>query len=1044
MMTSITSSPANNTASIVTLFREQAALHAIRTAICDDKGELTYQELDDYSDRIAARLLEAQVSQGQLICICMPRSAMLVTGILGILKANAAYVPIDPSYPVERIRFILEDTGTPIIVTGSQVPANLSLAIADSPVELVQIQPDLLPSAVKKLVHTAPDAATLAYVMYTSGTTGKPKGVMIRHGNVVNLVSNIDYVRLDKDSRLLSTGSPAFDASTFEYWGMLLNGGLLVLSNEDKLLDPVRMKMTIRQHNINTMWLTSSWLNQLIDTDMGIFEGLEFVLAGGEKLSAHHIRLLLHEYPQLQVINGYGPTENTTFSLTYRIPSSSIPDNIPIGTALPGRTVYLLNTAGNSCTQGETGEIYVGGAGVGEGYLNQPALTDTRFSPDPFSNIPGSRMYRTGDLGQWLPDGNVVFLGRTDNQVKIRGFRIEPGEIEAVLLQSGLVQQVAVVCQHIDTRKYLTAYIVPADNYIQEKAVTILAGTLPEYMIPRAWMTLPSMPLTTNGKIDIRALPVPTAPTFNEDYIPPKNETEQQIAALWEQLLEISPVGTQQTFFELGGYSLMLIELYNKFSATFNANIPFDILFSDPTVEKMAQWLLEQKLTNNDHAGSDLAGFTTNGVTFTQRNFFIRNRLNPAESFPNSGIVYEITGMLDIVKLNLAFQQVIALNESLHTSYAIHGREVIHTVQAPEQSFSIQTIVAETSSIDTLVHQLTTPFNFGEAPLIRVFHIEMPDERQYLYVDMPHINSDGTSLNIIIREAANMYNGEKPEERKAQFSSFRQFLHRYLNSKQVEQDAFFWKEQFRQPVPLLQLPPRAGNYSGVQRQGTSMVVAFPSDLKTRLDNFLQGKKLTAFQLMVSTYTLLLHQLTANTDIAVMVPVFNRGQKGFDHIVGLLANKLVIRLTVGTEITVREFLENSRETLINSMNHQQYPYELLHDAYAAMGHDPKKIPLSQTFFNYLYFPQTYTLKDASLKLHIQEKFKEVLPISLEVTDNGTELYLRALSSAGYFNKEELAQLAKRYMELLDKVITSDNTTISSLLQTPILESTIQTV
>ena len=575
---------------IVDLFSEQARITPDRTAILFENTHLTYRELDEISNQLGHYLQKKGMKTETLVPVCIERSVNSLVGILGILKAGAAYVPIDPEYPAERISFMLDDTAAKLIVTSR----NCSDKIPPSEKrELV-----LLEDAWDKILQqptTAPAKSTgfrgLAYVIYTSGSTGKPKGVMIEQRNVVSLVKATDYVKLSEKDVLLSTGSPSFDATTFEYWGMLLNGGQLVICSEQTLLNATLLKEEIGRKKVNIMWFTSSLLNQWIDLDIGIFEGLKTILAGGEKLSEKHIEKLRSAYPGLAIINGYGPTENTTFSLTYPIKEKEISHAIPIGRPLSNRTAYVLNPKQQLCATGTVGELFVGGAGVGRGYLNQPELTCQKFLPDPFSSEKGAKMYRTGDMARCLSDGNIEFLGRIDDQVKIRGFRIELGEIEHVLQQyRGIKHAVVVAKEDKENDKRLIGYIVPNGEFNKDGIVSFLQSKLPAYMVPRLFIELNKIPLTSNGKLDKKALPDP-------DLLPgygrkknrePQTDVQKLIAGIWTEALKLRNISIDDDFFELGGHSLIAVKVMKSIEEKTGQRLPITALFEAPTIEKLS------------------------------------------------------------------------------------------------------------------------------------------------------------------------------------------------------------------------------------------------------------------------------------------------------------------------------------------------------------------------------------------------------------------------------------------------------------------------
>lgn len=452
--------PVNKT--ITTLFEEQVTKAPDAIALSFGEQQLTYRELEEQSNRVAHYLRKQGVKEGVMVPLCMERSIHLMVSILGILKAGGAYVPVDPAYPRDRIAYMLQDTGSKLVVTTTDQQALLTeeaqhatLIFVDNILDQLAAMPSHPPG-----VKTSPDS--LAYVIYTSGSTGRPKGTMVIHRNVTSLARGGNFVELSAADTLLSTGSPSFDATTIEYWGMLLNGGQLVLCPEKKLLDNQLLKQEIRYRGVTKMWFTASWFNQLVDDDITIFEGLTAVMAGGEKLSEEHIRKFRAAYPATQIINGYGPTENTTFSLTWNIAAVVPGKSIPIGRPLANRTAYVLDSAMQLLPVGTPGELYVGGDGVSRGYLNQPELTAEKFVPDPFSEQRGARLYRTGDRARWLPDGTVEYLGRMDDQIKMRGYRIEPGEIERALNN---VEAVAASCVVVKDQqgaeKRLVSYYVP-------------------------------------------------------------------------------------------------------------------------------------------------------------------------------------------------------------------------------------------------------------------------------------------------------------------------------------------------------------------------------------------------------------------------------------------------------------------------------------------------------------------------------------------------------------------------------------------------------
>jgi amino acid adenylation domain-containing protein len=579
--------------SIAYIFSEQARRTPFRRALSFGNKTLTYRQLEEKSNQLANYLKSKGIKREEHIPVCLERSIDLIIAILAVLKAGGTYVPLDPEYPAERIRFMLEDTGAKIILCNRNnldimgTPSNHLIILLDE--EWHRINQESAGSP-----QVSGNGMDLAYIMYTSGSTGRPKGVMIENRNVISLVCGINYITISGKNVLLNTSSASFDASSFEYWSMLLNGGELVLCPEQTLLNGELLKQEIRKRKVNIMWFTSSLLNQWVELDIGVFERLSTIIVGGEKLSEKHVEKLRNRFPLLEIINGYGPTENTTFSLTYPVKERQITRPIPIGTPLNNRTAYVLNHQLQLCGVGQIGELYVGGAGVGRGYLNRPDLTKERFIPDPFISEPGTKMYRTGDLARQMPDGNFEYHGRLDDQIKIRGFRIEPAEIESVILEfPGVKQTVVIAREDISSEKRLIAYIVSQETFSKVDITSFLQRKLPAYMVPRVFIPLNRLPLNSHGKVDKKSLPDPDLlPEFgNRKIKEAETETQKMLAAIWMDALHKQQLSIDDNFFELGGHSLIAVRVMKLIEEKSKHRLPVTALFEAPTIEKLSLML---------------------------------------------------------------------------------------------------------------------------------------------------------------------------------------------------------------------------------------------------------------------------------------------------------------------------------------------------------------------------------------------------------------------------------------------------------------------
>ncbi|MEP6917618.1 MAG: amino acid adenylation domain-containing protein, partial [Acidobacteriota bacterium] len=576
-------------------FEARAAETPEAVAVTCGAERLTYRELNARANRLAHYLQGAGVGPDVLVGVCLDRSSALVVAVLGILKAGGAYVPLDASYPRERLAFMIDDTAVRFVVSSRQLASNLPTGETR---RLILVDGDASAIAAAPATNPASGAGTdhLAYVIYTSGSTGRPKGVEVPHRGVLRLVRGASYVRLDRRATFLVLAPISFDASTFEIWGALLNGARCAIFAEP-LPTTESLRHAIAAERVTTLWLTASLFNALVDDDPGALAPIEQLLIGGEALSAPHVRRAYAKLPGVTIINGYGPTESTTFTCCHTI-ARELPEaitSIPIGRPISNTRVYVLDSHLQLQPPGVPGELYIGGDGLARGYLRRAELTAERFVPNPFGD-PGSRLYRTGDLVRHLDDGRIEFLGRFDDQVKIRGFRIEPGEIESVLHEHGTVREVVVVARASESLgTTLVAYVVPSSAGSADVPGPIADGLrefarsrLPEYMIP-AFVLLDALPLTRNGKVDRDRLPAPVLDRAAAGaYVAPRNDIETSIAAVWSAALNVERVGANDNFFDLGGHSLLLVKVHRLLRDVLPREISVVDLFQYPTVTALA------------------------------------------------------------------------------------------------------------------------------------------------------------------------------------------------------------------------------------------------------------------------------------------------------------------------------------------------------------------------------------------------------------------------------------------------------------------------
>ncbi len=579
------------------LVEVQAARHPERIAVVYGAQQLSYGELDQRANQLAHYLRRHGVGLETRVGILLERSVEFIVALLGILKAGGAYVPLDRAYPKQRLQFMLEDAGVRLLLTSHGQPE-----VATDETEIVYLDSgaEVLAGESRENPELVTSAENLAYVMYTSGSTGQPKGVGVTHRAINRLVRNTNYVQFHSSDRIAQGANASFDAATFEIWGALLNGACLVVLAKETVLSPLELKRAIAKQQISAMFLTTALFNQMAQSVPGAFASLRYLVFGGEASDAQAVKRVLDHGKPKHLLNGYGPTEATTFTTWYEVDKvAAVARTLPIGRALANTEVWVLDQQGQLAPVGVVGELYIGGDGIAREYLGRPALTAETFVPHPYSSEPGARLYRTGDLVRYLCDGNLDFLERKDKQVKVRGFRIEPEEIEAVLQEHPVIRESLVVARE-DTPgdKLLVAYVVgdpesqgTNENQLISQLRDLVRERLPYYFMPSAFVVLDKLPLTLNGKVDRRALPAPNSGNSRDEktFTPPRTSEEEKIAEIWSDVLDVKPIGVDDNFFDLGGHSLSATRVVTRIREAFDITLPLRLLFDSPTIAAVAE-----------------------------------------------------------------------------------------------------------------------------------------------------------------------------------------------------------------------------------------------------------------------------------------------------------------------------------------------------------------------------------------------------------------------------------------------------------------------
>ncbi|MCL2425728.1 MAG: amino acid adenylation domain-containing protein [Oscillospiraceae bacterium] len=788
----------NNT---VTDYPRYETIHSLFESVVESRKEqialmyegktMTYGELDNTSDIIANILQKHGVKSNDFVGIVAERNLFAVSGLLGILKSGGAYLPLDPHDPPGRTRHILDDCNC-MIVLG---PAD-SQPHYDSDVKFICIDDPLLYQQPASKKEWSAQATDLAYLMYTSGTTGKPKGVMIEHRSVVRLVKETNYFD-PENLRILQTGSLTFDASTFEIWGALLNGGFLLLVDSEVLASCALLKQHIREHQINTMWLTSSLFNQMISLEAETFDDLKCLLIGGEKLSEPHVQILLDrvESPDcacnVQLVNGYGPTECTTFALTHRICQENREAPIPIGKPISNTTAYVMDGT-VLCGIGMPGELCLGGDGLARGYFNREELTREKFIDHPYEL--GERLYRTGDLTRLLETGEIEFLGRIDDQIKIRGFRIELSEISNWIMSYDGINNAATIVDDSKNSKLICAYFT-ATHHIDISALkTWLNANMPAYMIPSSFTQLEELPVTKNGKLLTSTLPRPQN-TTSDTRQAPENEVQEMIATIFTEILNCGEVCIDASFFDLGGDSIKAIQLISKLREQEYEVRVKDVL-SLKTVRAIAN--VVERSTNDMCEQGEIAGELK--LSPIQSFFYGQSMYAPAHF--NQSFMLETSNEIDLVCLRDTFRLLLQQHDALRAVFP-DGKQVIRPISEYDDveilQMDLSACAEAIQEIESIGNAQQAKLNIEQGPLIKAV-VYQTTEKWYLQIIVHHLIVDGISWRILLEDINSFYhlliNKVQPTlpPKTSSYKAWVDMLSQYSQSAAMDAEMPFWQK----------------------------------------------------------------------------------------------------------------------------------------------------------------------------------------------------------------------------------------------------------
>lgn len=1036
--------------SIHHLFEEQVASTPDAVALFFGDQRLTYLELNSRANRLAHHLKSMGVGPEVPVGLMLERSADLVVAILAILKAGGAYVPLDSTYPLDRLDFMLKDARLPVLVTEEALLDKLPSFFGQ--VVCVDTDGDLFAGASEANPLSNVTGENLAYIIYTSGSTGQPKGITIPHRAVIRLVRNTNYVQVQAADRIVQASSASFDAITFELWGALLNGAQVVGISKDLALSPVEFAAHIREREVSIVFLTTALFNQIAMNAPKAFATVRQVLFGGEAVEPKWVRKILAEGAPKNLEHVYGPTESTTYATWHHV--REVAENawtIPIGGPLANTQVYLLDRNLEPAPIGIPGELFIGGDGLARGYLWRPELTAERFVPNPFSDEPGARLYRTGDLVRYLPDGQIEFLGRVDHQVKVRGFRIELEEIEAVLRTNPAVKETVVLARTDHGERRLAAYIVCNNEHAPTASAwrTFLAAKLPEYMIPSAFVLLDKLPLTASGKIDRRALPAPdlARPELEQAFMAPTSPTQLILAEIWQQVLGVERIGVHDSFFELGGDSLMAIQVVSK-AREAGLSISIHQLFQSPTIDGLAPQAhpAETDALPAEHApalsliSDEDRRLLPPGIedayplTRLQAGMVFHSEYDPDTAVYHEIFSFHIEAPLDLDLVRACFEESMRRHPVLRTSFDLSNfsqplQLVYEQVQLPFEfeDLTLLTEDEEQARVSSYIEsEKSKGFTWASVPLLRLLIQRRRHGSFQFNLSFHHALLDGWSLSSVLNELfqhyVSMLTTGQSDLGPPPAIQFREFIALEQAAMRSEAQRSFWQEKLKgvQPsiLPRWKSTPRRKNK---RPEILELVVPISTVLSDDLKRFATTAKLSIKSIVLASHLRVLALVTGQNQVITGLVSNGRPEEADgDRIAGLFLNTqpLVFRLPGGTwEDLARSVFEAERELL----PFRRFPFLEIEQLTEA-GPELFEVGFNYTHFHIaqgmLHLPG---LKILDFRGISETNFPLLVDFDLDLTVGEVQLALKY--EAGEFTREQIEALSGYYQRTFVAMVSN---------------------
>ena len=997
----------------------------------------SYHELNQRANQIANYLIKLGAGPEVLVGVFLERGSDLLPAILGVLKSGSAYVPLDPSYPPDRLSAIIEDAKAPIVLTQQSLLAQVQVSGANCV---------CLDSDWKKVARESPEnpgvevkPENLGYVLFTSGSTGRPKGVALEHRSAVMFVhwAQTVFTTQELAGVLLST-SVCFDLSIFEIFVPLSVGGKVIVVQNALYLPSADAKDEVTL--INTV---PSAMAELVRIK-AVPESIKTINLAGEALPESLVNEVYAATKVEKLYNLYGPTEDTTYS-TYTLTRSN--QRVTIGRPLPNTQAYVLDAHGNTQPIGVPGELYLAGEGLARGYYGRPDMTAERFLTNPFRSESSARMYRTGDLCRWLPDGNLEYLGRLDRQVKLRGFRIELGEIESVLAKHSSVRQCLVMAREDEPGlKRIVAYVVAAAGETPQEDTlrNHLKLSLPEFMVPSAFVALDAFPLSPNGKIDRKALPAPEYKQPVEGYTAPRTPIEELIAGTWAEVLRLPQVGIHDDFFVLGGHSLLATQVISRVRQACGVELPLRSLFEAPTVAGLAA-LVEK--SGGARVAPPLVPVARNQelpLSFAQQRLWFLYQLEPGSPFYNIPQGLRMGGTLDVPALEKSLNEIVRRHEVLRTTYWMRRGQLVqvisphHQLRLEQTRLEFQPAGKREDAVQAfLSEEARRPFDLEKGPVIRANLLRLSGDEHILVLNTHHIASDGWSMGLFVRELTELYSAfvqGKPSslpELPAQYADFAVWQRQWVRDEVLQGHLSYWKKQLENAPAATELPADRPRPAVQSFKGETVKVVFSNELKESLKKLSRREGSTLYMTLLAAFQTLLFRYTGQEDIVVGSPIANRNYGEVENLIGFFVNALTMRTKLTGNPTFRELMGRTRDVALEAYGHQDLPFEKLVEEF-----DPERNlgynPLFQVLFVLQNAPK-YELELPGLKLEWLPIYNGTakFDIALHVAERPEGLSCMMEFNTDLFESSTISRMLGHWRVLLESVAADADQRIASL-------------